>query len=196
MLIVHHLGQSQSERIVWLCEELELPYELKRYDRDPGGTAPADYKALHPFGTAPVVEHGNLVLGESGAIVEYVCRVLAGGRLMPEPEADGYADHLYWFHFANGSLVPAIMLEMFAPSGQPGPSRIERALAAIESYLAASHYFGGRQLGAADIMMCLPRFLGSRELSAFPGIRAYLERVAGRPAYRRCVARAEPATAA
>ena len=196
MLIVHHLAQSQSERIVWLCEELELSYQLKRYDREPSGAAPANYKALHPFGTAPVIEHADLVLGESGAIVEYVCRVLAGGRLMPEPGTDGYADALYWFHFAKGSFIPAIMLEMFGPAGQPGPSRIERALAAIESRLAASPYFGGRRLGAADIMMCLPRFLGSRDLGAFPAIRAYLEGIVARPAHRRCVAKAEPGTAA
>src|SRR6516162_6167924 len=94
MLTVHHLGISQSDRIVWLCEELEIPYELKKYDRDPvTRLAPAEYKALHPCETAPVITDGDLVLGESAAIVDYT-------------------DYLYWFHFANGSFMPAGMIDL------------------------------------------------------------------------------------
>jgi glutathione S-transferase len=103
MLTVHHLGKSQSERIVWLCEELEVPYELKRYARDAATMlAPADYKALHPTGTAPVITDGDVVLAESG--VEYIVEKYGEGRLRLSADHPDFAQFLYWFHFANGTL--------------------------------------------------------------------------------------------
>src|SRR4051812_43586247 len=101
MLTVHHLGRSQSERIVWLCEELGLQYELKRYKRDPvTRLAPPEYKALHPIGTAPVITDGELVLAESGAIIEYIIAKYGAGRLArPKGHAE-FASYLYWLHFA------------------------------------------------------------------------------------------------
>ena len=105
MLTVHHLGISQSERIVWLCEELEIPYALKTYERDPKTRlAPPDYKALHPMGTAPVIADGELLLAESGAAVEYIIAKYGNGRLMLPPDHPDFANFLYWFHFANGTL--------------------------------------------------------------------------------------------
>ena len=113
MLVVHHLGVSQSDRIVWLCEELGVPYELVRYERDPRTRlAPASYRALTPFGTAPVITDGDLVLGESGAIVEYVIETYGEGRLKIRPGDPSWADYVFWFHFANGSLMPAAVLEL------------------------------------------------------------------------------------
>src|ERR1700752_776809 len=109
MLTVHHLGKSQSERIVWLCEELEIPYELKRYTRDKMTLlAPPDYKALHPMEAAPVVTDGNLVLAESGAIVQYIIVKYGGVRLMLRTDDPDFADFLYWFHFANSTLQPSL----------------------------------------------------------------------------------------
>src|SRR5262249_21663526 len=106
MLVVHHLGISQSERIVWLCEELGIPYELKRYDRDPQTRmAPADYKALHSMGQAPIITDGDVVLPESGAIMEYIIGKYGDGRLAAKPTDKNFADYLYWFHFANGSFM-------------------------------------------------------------------------------------------
>ena len=103
MLTVHHLGVSQSERIVWLMEELGVPYELKRYDRDPTTRlAPAEYKALHPMGTAPIITDGDVVLPESGAIIEYVIGKYGEGRLAVKPDAANFADYVFWLHFANG----------------------------------------------------------------------------------------------
>src|SRR3954467_7167626 len=103
MLTVHHLGRSQSERIVWLCEELGLRYELKRYERDPATRlAPPEYKALHPVGTAPVITDGDLVLGESGAIIESLLASYGGARLARQAGDPQFASYLYWFHFANG----------------------------------------------------------------------------------------------
>ena len=105
MLTVHHLGKSQSERVVWLCEELGIPYELKRYARDPVTMlAPAEYKALHPIGTAPVITDGDFVLAESGAIVDYIMAKYGNGRLALRPDHPDFAQFLYWFHFANGTL--------------------------------------------------------------------------------------------
>jgi glutathione S-transferase len=197
MLIVHHLANSQSERIAWLCEELALPYELVRYEREPSGAAPAAYKALTAFGTSPVIVDGDLVLGESGAIVEYLCRARAGGRLMPECGDAAYVDYLFWFHFGNGTLVPSLMLEMYALGGQQaggaqGEGRMERALRMIEARLGTATWFAGDVFTAADLMMCLPLFLGARDLSPYPAIRAYLDRARARPAWRRAAARAEP----
>ena len=106
MLTVHHLGKSQSERIVWLCEELGIPYELKRYRarlRRPCWRRP-DYKALHPIGSAPVITDGDLVLAESGAIVDYIMAKYGNGRLALAPDHPDFAQFLYWFHFANGTL--------------------------------------------------------------------------------------------
>src|SRR4249920_629060 len=100
MLTVHHLGISQSERIVWLCEELEIPYQLVRYDRDPNTQlAPEKYKELHPFGTAPVITEGKMVLGETGAIMEYIIAKHGGGQLVVGADKPNFADYLFWFHF-------------------------------------------------------------------------------------------------
>src|SRR4029077_4874005 len=105
MLTVHHLGKSQSERIVWLCEELSIPYELKRYTRDAVTMlAPADYKALHPIGAAPVITDGDLVLAESGAVVEYIMAKYGHGRLTLSSDPREFAQYLSWYHFASGTL--------------------------------------------------------------------------------------------
>jgi glutathione S-transferase len=105
MLTFHHLGKSQSERIVWLCEELAVPYELKRYTRDPVTIlAPPDYKALHAIGAAPVITDGDLVLAESGAVVDYIMAKFGEGRLTLNSSHRDFAQYLYWFHFANGTL--------------------------------------------------------------------------------------------
>ena len=109
MLKIHHLGHSQSERIVWLCEELELPYELHKHTRDAvTRLSPPALKAMHPLGSAPLIEDGDLLLAESAAIVEYIIVKHGGGRLKPGPEHADYAEFLYWFHFSNGNLQPTM----------------------------------------------------------------------------------------
>ena len=113
MLTIHHLGISQSDRIVWLCEELAIPYELIRYDRDATTRpAPPEYRALHPFGTAPVITDGDLVLGESGAIIEYIITKYGNGRLALKANDAAFADYFFWFHFANGSVMPSAMIDL------------------------------------------------------------------------------------
>lgn len=103
-LIVHHLGVSQSDRIVWLCEELGIDYELKKYDRSPY-LAPAEYSALHPLGAAPVIEDGNVKLAESGACVEYIAQTHGKGRFIIAPGQKNYADYLYWFRESSSSYL-------------------------------------------------------------------------------------------
>jgi glutathione S-transferase len=207
MLVVHHLGISQSERIVWLCEELAVPYELRRYERDPvTRMAPADYKALHPFGTAPVISDGNLTLAESGAIMEYIIHKYGGGRLVVTPGDPNYANYLYWFHFANGSLMPLAMggvgrsAETDSPTMQARmrafAARDQRAYGMMEKHLGANDYFAGDEFSAADIIMLFPlttmRMFVPRDLSANPNIRAYLQRIGARPAYQRAMQKGDP----
>lgn len=198
MLTVHHLGRSQSERIVWLCEELELPYELKRYDREPSGAAPPAYKALHPFGTAPVITDEDFTMGESGAIIEYISRKHAGGKLLLGPEHPDFADFLYWYHFANGTMVAGAMMDFVAKrlGVPPVSNRSDRCFELVEDRLGKAAYFAGQDFTAADIMMGYPltsvSTLLERDLAACPNTSAYLKRIRKRPAYQRARAKAEP----
>jgi glutathione S-transferase len=163
MLTVHHLGKSQSERIVWLCEELGLPYELKVHDRDPKTRlAQADYKALHPIGAAPVIRDGDVVLAESGAIVEYITAKYGKGRLVLPPDHPDYAQFVYWLHFANGTLQPAMGRNMILgrldlPADNPVlramKGRLDLALGLVEQRLAQAEWFSGKDFTIADVMI-------------------------------------------
>jgi len=208
-LTVHHLGVSQSERIVWLCEELGIPYELVIYPRDPTTRlAPANYKALHPMGIAPVITDGDQVIGESGAIVDYIIGKYGDGRLSVGPAEPNFADYLFWLHFANGSLVATemnLMLTSFvgAPDDHPArmmvKDRAGRAYGMIEARLGQAAYFAGDALTAADIMMVFAlttmRMFSPRDFTGFPNIQAYLKRIGERPAYRRAMEKGDPGMA-
>ena len=204
MLTVHHLGISQSERIVWLCEELGIDYTLKRYDRRADNRlAPDEYKALHPMGIAPVITDGDLVLGESGAICDYIVAKYGNGKLVPKPADKDFADHLFWFHWSNGTFMTTLMMHLvLAGGGQNNPAavfvddRSRRGWAMVEERLGQAPFFGGAKLTTADIMMvyCLTTSRAFRNLSieAFPNLKAYLARIGARPAYQKAMAKAEP----
>jgi glutathione S-transferase len=206
MITVHHLGISQSERVIWLCEELSIAYALRRYDRDPTTRlAPAEYKALHPMEIAPVITDGDLVLAESGAILEYVIAKYGHGRLAVQPDRPNFADYLFWFHFANGTMMPSEMgdlisamlrLERGNPVMRMLKDRSDRAFALVERRLGDVPYFAGDEFTAADIMMLFPlstmRTFAQRDLSPLPHIRAYLKRIGERPAYRRAMTKGDP----
>jgi glutathione S-transferase len=204
MLVIHHLGVSQSDRIVWLCEELDVPYQLLRYERDAvTKLAPSAYRALTPFGTAPVITDGEVVLGESAAIVEYIITLYGRGRLMVAPGAPGYADYLFWFHFANGSLMPAAMIDMIAQMIGQGNEllatlrdRLNRGYAHIEARLGVVPYLVGAEFTAADVLTLFPlttmRLFAPRDITPYPNIRAYLKRIGARPAFQRAMAKADP----
>jgi len=206
MLTLHHLGRSQSERIVWLCEELGLEYELKRYQRRADNRlAPPEYKALHPMGTAPILTDGDLVLGESGAICEYLLQTHGNGRLVVKRDEPGFTHYLYWFHFANGTLQPLVVqvryLERADSSDENAPlqtakERFALVFSILERRLGEAPYLAGNELTAADIMtvfsLTTMRLFKPYDLSPWPNILAYLQRIGARPSYRRAMQKADP----
>ena len=209
MLTVHHLGKSQSERIVWLCEELEIPYELKRYARDPVTMlAPPDYKALHRIGAAPVITDGDLVLAESGAVLDYIIATYGNGRFTLKPDHPGFAAFLYWLHFANGSLQPSmgrcmvlnrLKLTDDNPVLSAMKTRLDRAFDLVEARAREADYLAGSEFTSADIMMGFSlttmRYFLPYDLKRCPNIVGYLARIGRRPAYRRAMEKGDPGMA-
>ncbi|PPQ19210.1 glutathione S-transferase [Bradyrhizobium sp. AC87j1] len=209
MLTVHHLGKSQSERIVWLCEELELSYELKRYARDPVTMlAPPEYKALHPSGAAPVVTDGDLVLAESGAIVDYFIAKYGNGRLVLGPNDPAFPQFLYWLHFANGTLQPGMGRMMILnrldlakdnPTLLAMKRRLDRSYDLLDARLRDAEYLAGNAFTTADIMMSFSlttmRYFQPYDVQRCPNVVKYLGRVSARPAYRRAMEKGDPGMA-
>ena len=204
MLTVHHLGKSQSERVVWLCEELGVPYERKRYARAPL-LAPIDYKALHPIGAAPVITDGDLVLAESGAIVEYIVAKYGGGRLILTASHPDFAPFLFWFHFANGTLQAVMgrcMMLGRLKLADDNPvliaqrERLDRAFDLVAARRKDADYFAGSESTTADIMMGFSlttmRYFLPYDYARLPILRAYLKRIGERPAYRRAMEKGDP----
>jgi glutathione S-transferase len=203
MLTVHHLGISQSERIVWLCEELGIDYELKVYERDPvTRMAPAAYKALHPVGTAPIITDGAVVLPESGAIIDYIIGKYGNGRLAVGPQAANFADYLFWLHFSNASMLPRQTVRMGQATDQEETprarflrERAEKSWDLVEQRLGETAYFAGDELTAADIMwgftLTTMRYWAPMDISGKPNILAYLQRIGARPAYQRAMAKGD-----
>ncbi|KJC39685.1 glutathione S-transferase [Bradyrhizobium sp. LTSP849] len=209
MLTVHHLGKSQSERIVWLCEELEIPYELKHYTRDPVTMlAPPDYKALHPIGAAPVIIDGELVLAESGAIVDYILAKYGHGRLVLRADDPDFVQFLYWFHFANGTLqagMGRLMILNRLKLAEDNPMllatrvRIDRIFDLVDARVRDAEYLAGSAFTTADIMMGFSlttmRYFQPYELARCPNVVSYLGRIGARPAYRRAMEKGDPGMA-
>jgi glutathione S-transferase len=209
MLTVHHLGKSQSERIVWLCEELELPYELKRYGRDSVTMlAPPDYKALHPIGAAPVITDGNLVLAESGAIVDYIMVKHGNGRLTLRVDDPDFAQFLYWFHFANGTLqagMGRLMILNRLKLAEDNPmlaatrARVDRAFDLVDARVRDAEYLAGNTFTTADIMigfsLTTMRYFQPYDLQRCPNVVKYLGRIGARPAFRRAMEKGDPGMA-
>jgi glutathione S-transferase len=206
MLVVHHLGKSQSERIVWLCEELGIPYELKVYDRDKvTRLAPPEYKKLHPLGAAPVIHDGDVCIAESGAIVDYIVAKYGNGRLVLKPDHPEFAQYLYWLHFANGTFQPAtgrnmILNRLDLPAGNPLMAamrgRLMLALDSLEARLKANQFLAGADFTIADIMLVFTlttmRLFYAYDLAPYRSILAYLQRIGARPAYQRAMAKGDP----
>lgn len=206
MLTVHHLRRSQSERIVWLCEELGLDYALKCYARDPTTMlAPTEYRALHPVGTAPVITDGDVVLAESGAIVDYIIARYGDGRLALPPGHPDFAEYLFWLHHANGTLQLQMMRNFTLrragvaddnPVRRLAAERLERNLKLVDARLGAADYLAGRELTAADIMavfsLTTMRSFFPLDLTPYPRTLAYLKRIGGREAYQRAMKMGDP----
>jgi glutathione S-transferase len=204
MLTIHHLRLSQSERIVWLAEELGLDYECKLYTRRTDNRlAPDDYKALHPMGIAPVITDGDLVLGESGAIMDYIIAKYAPDTaLVPSVDHPDFADHLFYLHWANATFMTngmmALVAQFMGAKELPAfvADRVAKGWAIVEKRLDEAEYFGGSQLTTADIMMgfqlTTSRAMSGMSIEGMPNLQAYLKRIGERPAYQRAMAKCEP----
>ena len=210
MLTVHHLQRGQGERIVWLCEELSLPYELKLHQRDPF-LSPPELLALTPLGAAPVIIDATfdashpLKLAESGAIVDWIIHKHGNGRLALPPSHKDYADYLYWFHLANGNVQPVLHRSMNVGMLQLGPDhpsqktvdgRLKRVLDHVNDRLTQVPWLAGEEFTAADIMnvWCFTtmRLFFPFDLTGYDGILAWLQRVGQRPAYRKAMEKGDP----
>jgi len=196
MLTIYHLEASRSGRIIWLAEELGLEYRIEAFKRTPERQAPPEYKALHPLGRAPVIRDGDLVLAESGAIVEYLLSRYGKGRLVPAATSPDYPQYLFWLHFAEGTLmahfIGVYLLDVAGVRDhamrQAMLANFAKDLGFAEAALAKQPFLAGRHFTGADIvtgygLTAAQHFKDS--LPHFPHIEAYLAKLAERPAYKK-----------
>ena len=205
MLVVHHLNDSRSQRVLWLLEELGLPYDIKHYQRDAiTRLAPPELKAVHPLGKSPVLVDGERTLIESGAIVDYLLRHHGQGRLQPAAGSADFEAHQQWLHYAEGSAMLPFLLKLYVSrlgeAGAPLAPRIESEIANhlgfVEQSLQGRSWLVGDTLSGADIMMSfVGEIAGSRaERAAYPNVDAWVRRFQQRPAYRKALERGGPYT--
>ena len=203
MLVVHHLNDSRSQRVLWLLEELGLPYEIKHYRRDvTTRLAPPELKAVHPLGKSPVLSDGQRTLIESGAIIDYVIRHHGQRRLQPAAGTADFEDYQQWLHYAEGSAMLPMLLKLYVSrlgdAGAPLWPRIESEitnhLGYVEGALQGRQWLVGDTLTGADIQMSfVGEVAGTRaERGAFPNLDAWVRRFQQRPAYRKALERGGP----
>lgn len=203
MIKVHHLNNSRSQRILWLLEELDLPYEIVHYQRDAvTNLAPAELKAIHPLGKSPVITDDDLTVAESGAIVEYLVRKYGKGRLAPTETSPTYVPYLQWMHFAEGSAMLPLLLALYVgrlgDAGAPLHPRIFGEIANHLSYMnnavAKGAYLLGDEFSAADILnsFVLEAAKVRGLLGDYPNLVDLLARLQARPAYQRALTRGGP----
>jgi glutathione S-transferase len=203
VITVYHLNESRSLRILWLLEELGAPYQIVRFARDPTTRrAPPELAKVHPLGKSPVIRDGELLLAESGAIVEYLVERHGGGRLVPRPETAAHAGYLQWLHFAEGTAMLPLLLDLFLgmgliPGGKESPlggfvkQELARQLDYVNEELGEKPFLLGA-FTAADVMMGFPLDFAERQgyLASHPRLRDYVARLRARPAYVRAQAAA------
>ena len=215
MIIVHHLNNSRSQRILWLLEELGLEYEIKKYQRDPKTMlAPPELKAVHPLGKSPVISDGGTVVAESGAIIEYLVERYGNGRLVPAAGTPEKLKYTYFLHFAEGSAMSPLLMKLVFDRVENGPmpffaKPVARAIARkvkdgfinpniqaqldyLEAELAARPWFAGSEFSAADIQMSFPLEAATARggLGAqYPKLLGFVQRIHARPAYQRALTR-------
>jgi glutathione S-transferase len=218
MIIVHHLNNSRSQRVLWLLEELGVPYEVKRYERDAQTMlAPASLRAVHPLGKSPVITDGDLTIAESGAIVEYLAGRYGGGRFVPTAGTPEHRRYVYWLHYAEGSAMPPLLLKLVFDRVETAPMpffvrpiakqiagrakgsfiepQIKLHLDYMEKELGKSTWFAGDEFSAADVQMSFPLEAAAARAGLdprLPKLTAFLQRVHARPAYERALAKGGP----
>jgi glutathione S-transferase len=218
MITVHHLNNSRSQRVLWLLEELGVDYEVKRYERDPKTMlAPPALRAVHPLGKSPIITDGDITLPESGAIVEYLVERYGGGRFVPPAASRERMRYSYWLHYAEGSLMPPLLLKLVFTQIPRAPMpalvrpivrriadgvrerfvepQIKLHLDYLEGELGKTSWFVGPEFTAADIQMSFPvegaAARGGLNASR-PKLLAFLERIHARPAYQRALEKGGP----
>jgi glutathione S-transferase len=217
MITVHHLNNSRSQRVLWLLEELGLPYDVKRYERDATTSlAPPELKAVHPLGKSPVITEGALTVAESGAIIEYLVDRHGNGRLKPTGEQD-LLNYRYFMHFAEGSAMPPLVMKLVFNKIKRAPMpffvkpiakgiadkvlssfvqpNIDAQLKFLEGELSARPWFAGAEFSAADVQMSFPLEAAaarSGPMDGHPKIKDFLARIHARPAYQRALERGGP----
>ena len=215
MITVHHLNNSRSQRVLWLLEELELPYEIKRYERNPKTMlAPPSLRKVHPLGKSPVITDGDLTLAESGAIVEYLVDLYGNGRLKPALDTPEHLRYRYWLHYAEGSAMPPLLLKLIFDQIDKTPMlffvrpiaksitnrvkssfiepQITQHLDFMEAEIGKSQWFAGNEFTAADIQISFPlevavAIAGLNE--SRPKLMAFLNSIHSRPAYQQALER-------
>ncbi len=215
MITVHHLDNSRSQRILWLLEELDLPYEIKAYQRGKDMLAPPELKAIHPLGKAPVITDGQQVIAETGAIIDYLLTSYGGGRLIPPAGSEERLSYTYWMHYAEGSAMTPLLLKLVTTGIRKRAPWMIRPIAAgiansidaklvtpnltaninfWEEALTKAPWFAGEAFSAADIMMSFPLEAATSRSAAGekPHIKAWLELIHARPAYQKALARGGP----
>jgi glutathione S-transferase len=218
MIIVHHLNNSRSQRVLWLLEELGLAYEVKRYERDPDSMlAPPALRAVHPLGKSPVISDGDLTLAESGAIIEYLVGRYGDGRLVPAAGTRERVRYTYWMHYAEGSAMPPLLFKLVFDRIETAPMpffarpfaraiagrtkrtfiepQIKLHLDFMEGELGTSGWFAGSDFTAADVQMSFPLEAAAARAgldATRPKLMGFLERIHARPAYQRALAKGGP----
>jgi glutathione S-transferase len=199
MIIVHHLNQSRSQRILWLLEELKLPYDIAFYQRDEHNMAPASLRAIHSLGKSPIITDGDKVVAESGAIIDYIVRTHGNGRLAPEPSSDEYDDFVYWLHYAEGSAVTPFVIKPIAQSFGKMAAPLDRRvnfemdlnLSFINQTLTGREYLMGDKLTAADVQMSFVGELAvaGADIARYPQIDRWVKTFQARDAYKTAITR-------
>jgi len=218
MITVHHLNNSRSQRVLWLLEELGLPYEIQKYQRDAQTMlAPPELRKVHPLGKSPVITDDEATLAESGAIIEYLLERYGNGRLVPAAGTPERLRYRYWLHFAEGSAMPPLLLKLiferlkvtkmpfFAKPVARGIANkvlgtmvdpnLKRQLDFMEAELGRSEWFAGDEFSAADIQMSFPVEASAQRAgldASRPKLMAFLKRIHARPAYQRALERGGP----
>ena len=217
MIVVHHLNNSRSQRILWLLEELGLEYEVKKYQRDAKTMlAPDSLRAVHPLGKSPVITDGSTTVAESGAIIEYLVERYAKGQLAPAAGTPERLRWRYWMHFAEGSAMTPLVMKLVFDRIETSPMRffvrpiargiaqkvkssyilpnIDRHLAYMEAELGKGEWFAGAEFSAADIQLSFPLEAAARGGlgASYPKLTAFLKRIHARPAYQRALERGGP----
>ncbi|MGM0564932.1 MAG: glutathione S-transferase [Pseudomonadota bacterium] len=218
MITLHHLENSRSQRILWLLEELGVDYEVRRYQRDPKTLlAPDELYQVHPLGKSPVITDGDRTIAESGAIIEYLVNVHGGGQFKPASDTEAFLDYTYWMHYAEGSLMPLMVMTLIFTRIPESPMpffvrpvakgicsrvkseflqpRAKEQLAFVDQHLEGHQWFAGEALSGADFQMSFPLEAAASRIdlkAACPNIAAYLQRIHAREAYQRALEKGGP----